>query len=315
MSKEEIIHRVEITAYNADLGKLKPRWGRPEFTPVDGLGPLDSLHQTGDAVVSLAGFFNDEFISIGSGIMIGPGLVLTATHVLDEFPRSGSGPVLLSFLPDGAARAWLPTATVTSSGKSEFVMHDRKVVSDLTVVSCSLNSEAYITHPLSLAPIELCLPLPGQRLWAVGFRHGAIESSVAPVTPLVSSGLVTACYPHGRGERMRSPCIEVSMEALGGMSGGPVFNEDGRLVGIVSSSFDGGPTYVTLVWDSLRLSLDGLPQEVWKDQPTGLAEGAQLGFVKIKGKFKSDPERNITLTLSDDEMKLLVSTQVEVSNA
>lgn len=303
-----MIHQTEITADNPDLEKLKRSWRRPEFTPVDGIGSLDSLYQAGDAVASIGGFFGDELLSIGSGVMIGPGLMLTATHVLDEFPRSGSGPVLLTFLPEGAARAWLPTATVTCSGKSEFMMHDRNVVSDLSVVSCSLNSDAHISHIFSLAPIELCLPLPGQRLWALGFRHGKIEPGVAPVTPLVSSGLVTACYPHGRGERMRSPCIEVSMEAQGGMSGGPVYNEDGRLVGIVSSSFDGGPTYVTLVWDALRLSIDSLPRKIWGSQPSGLYEGMQLGLVKIKGNFKCDAHRNITLTLSDEEISVLVST-------
>lgn len=309
MSKEEIIHQVKITACNEELKKLELQWGRPKFTADDGLGPLDNLHQAGDAVVSVVSFFDNELVSIGSGIMIGPGLMLTATHVLNEFPRSGPGPVMLTFLPEGAARAWIPTATVTASGKSEFVMNDNKVISDLSIVSCGLNSEAHITHPLSLAAIELCLPLPGQRLWAVGFRHGAIDSGVAPITPLVSSGLVTACYPHGRGERMRSPCIEVSMETLGGMSGGPVFNEGGRLIGIVSSSFDGGPTYVTLVWDALRTSIDSLPQEVWQDQPTGLAEGVQMGLVKIKGHFTSDAERNVRITLSDEEMMLLVFTQ------
>lgn len=290
-------------------------WGRPAFTEDDGIGPLDSLHQAGDAIVSIAGYFDDKLISIGSGIMIAPGIALTATHVLDEFPRSGSGPVLLTFLPDGAGRAWLPTSTVTCSGASEFHMDERKVISDLTIVSCTLNSNAHATHPLSLAPMEMCLPLAGQRLWAVGFRHGEIDGNATAVSPLVSSGLVTSSYPHGRGERMRSPCVEVAMEALGGMSGGPVFNEDGRLVGIVSSSFDGGPSYVTLVWDSLRVSIDGLPQDIWESETSGLAEGMQLGLVQVKGKFKADEERNITLVLSDEEMQVLVSTKPDTQNA
>jgi hypothetical protein len=302
-------HQVEISADNPDLERLKVSWRRPEFTTVDGIGPLDSLYQAGDAVAAIGGFFGDKLLSIGSGIMIGPGLMLTATHVLDEFPRAGSGPVLLTLLPEGAARAWLPTATVTCSGKSEFMMHDRKVVSDLSVVSCSLNSDAHISHIVSFAPIELCLPLPGQRLWAVGFRQGKIEPGAAPVTPLVSSGLVTACYPHGRGDRMRSPCVEVAMEAQGGMSGGPVYNEDGFVVGIVSSSFDGGPTYVTLVWDALRLSIDSLPAEIWGSRPSSLCEGKRSGLVKIRGNFKCDPYRNITLSLSDKEMRVLFSTQ------
>ena len=310
-----MIHKVEISEANIELAELRREWGRPAFTEDDGIGHLDSLHQAGDAVVSIAGYFDDKLISIGSGIMIAPGVALTATHVLDVFPRSGGGPVLLTFLPDGAGRAWLPTATVTFSGASEFHMHDRKVISDLTIVSCALNSNAHATHPLSLAPMEICLPLAGQRLWSIGFRYGEIDGDETAVTPLVSSGLVTASYPHGRGERMRSPCVEVAMEALGGMSGGPAFNEDGRLIGIVSSSFDGGPSYVTLVWDSFRVSIDGLPQNIWGSETSGLVEGVKLGLVRVKGNIKADEDRNITLTLSDEEMQILASTKPDAKNA
>jgi len=304
-------HKVKITNINNELAKLERKWGRPEFSPDDGIGSLDSLHQASDAIVAIAGFSEDKLISIGSGIMIAPGIMLTATHVLEEFPRSGPGPVLLTFLPDGTARAWLPTATVTCSGKSQFLSMngDRKFISDLSVVSCSLNSTAHIKHPLSLVPIELCLPLPKTRLWAVGFRQGTIEEDITGMIPLVTSGQVTNCFPHGRGERMASPCIEVAMEALGGMSGGPVFNEEGRLVGILSSSFDDGPSYVTLVWDALRLSIDGLPQVVWGSQESGIIEGADLGLVRIKGQFESDSARNIKLTLSDEEMHIIIATK------
>jgi len=41
---------------------------------------------------------------------------------------------------------------------------------------------------------------------------------------------------------MPSRCLEVAMDTMGGMSGGPVVNDEGWLVGIVSSSFEGGCT-------------------------------------------------------------------------
>lgn len=305
------MHRVEITEKNPDLSKIKLNWGRPAFTAVDGLGLLDSLHQVSDAIVSISGYFEDKLTSIGSGIMIGPGMVLTASHVLEEFPRTGPGPVLLAFLPDNKARAWLPTGRVTCSGPSKYYLNEpeSKIVSDLTILSCDLHSEAHLAHPQSLVPLELCLPLPGSRLWAVGFRHGAFDGDTALVSPLVTSGLVTNVFPHGRGERMPSPCIEIGMESLGGMSGGPVFNVDGRIVGIVSSSFDGGPTYVTLSWDAMRLSVEGLPSEIWGAEHSGVLEGIDLGLIRVKGDFSADQGRNIKLTLSDAEMAYLVKSE------
>jgi len=299
------MHSVVITEKNKDLAKLELNWGRPLFTSDDGLGSLDSLYQAGDAIVSVACLVNGETKSIGSGVIVGPGMIFTATHVLDDFKFKGLDPILLSFLPENKSRIWLPKSTVNCKGESRFQSWDLKsqIVSDLSIMSCDLHSDAITEYPLSLIPMELCLPLPNTRLWAVGFRHGELDPDGSNIAPIVTSGLVTECFPNGRGERMPSPCVEVDMETLGGMSGGPVFNEDGRLVGIVSSSFDGGPSYVTLIWDAMRLPLRKLPSEIWKGEFSGILEGIDLDLVRVKGKYDADSQRNVTLTLSDEEMK------------
>ena len=304
-------HIVQITTENPDLSILEYSWVRPEFTADDGIGSLANLYQAGDAIIAVAGYFGEQLISVGSGVMIAPGLMATATHVLDEFPRTGSGPVFLTFLEGGVARAWLPTDVVTASGPSEFVTfgEQRKIVSDLSLASCALHSDAHALRALSLASIELCLPLPGQRLWAVGFRQGTIDQDATALTPLVTSGIVTACFANGRGDRMPSACVEVSMESWGGMSGGPVYDADGRLVGVVSSSFDVGPTYVTLIWDAMRLGVNAPQQGVWPCQTLDLFKGMELGLVKIKGQVKRDSDWNVTLVLTKEEMEVLVASQ------
>ena len=108
---------------------------------------------------------------------------------------------------------------------------------------------------------------------------------------------------------MPSTCIEVSMESWGGMSGGPVYNKDGRLLGVVSSSFDGGPTYVTLIWDAMRLWVKAPQQGVWPCQTLDLFKGMDLGLVKIKGQVKRDSDWNVTLVLTKEEMEVLVTSQ------
>jgi len=299
----EQTHIVQITSDNPELASLQKSWVTTVFSAEDGLGPMASLHQAGDSIVALATMTEDGFMILGSGVMVGPGLMFTASHVLDEFPQNGAGPVCLTFLP-GGARAWLPRGRTTMSGPSDFGP-DRRRVSDLTLMSCALNSAALGEFPLVLAPVQLALPLIGDRLWAFGYRHGDIVDRVALLTPLVTSGLVTGCYPQGRGERMPASCIEVDMDTMGGMSGGPVVNDEGWVVGIVSSSFDGGPTYVTLIWDAVRISVHGAPSEMWPDAEGGLLVGRDLGLVKLKGAVERDEAGNVTLTMSTSEMEQL----------
>ena len=295
-----------ITNNNPALAELLLSWVTAEFTAEDGIGPISSLHEAGDSVVAVAKMEDEGLTIIGSGVMIGPGLLLTASHVLDDFPRDGCGPVFLTFLPH-AARVWLPHDMMTASGKSD-IDESRKMVSDLSLVSCTLNSAAHEDFPLMLAPMQVALPLIGERLWSFGFRHQLIDNGVTSITPFVSSGLVSAAFPQGRGERMPSPCLEVNMDTLGGMSGGPVVNSDGYLVGIVTSSFEGGPSYITLIWDAFRFSVKGTIPKLSTHDEINLFQAKRLGLVNVKGRVDRKPWGDVALNLSDEEISLLVDS-------
>lgn len=304
--KKQGNHRAQVTADNPKIADLKLSWATAEYSAFDGIAPMGSLHEAGDSLVAVVTMIDGKFMSLGSGVMIGPGLVLTATHVIDEISDGENPPLLMSFLPNSSGRIWLPKATRTTTRPSTFD-EDRKVYSDLTVVSCSLNSEAHEGLPLMLAPIQIALPLIGDRLWAFGYRHELVEDGVESITPYVSSGLVTGCFPSGRGDRMPAPCFEVQMETFGGMSGGPVVNSEGYLVGLVSSSFDGGPTYVTLIWDAIRLPFESpFPDSLGSE--INISHAKHHGKVKIKGEFTRRLWGDVVFTLSDEEMKLMISS-------
>lgn len=308
-------HSVKITSENWNPG-LHYNWARPEFSAHDGIGPLDSLYQPGDSIVAIGGFEDGNVVAYGSGVMVAPGIVLTASHVLDEFANRDTGPVFCTFLPDGVARAWLPFETNKAVRTPELIgigLSERQVVSDLSLVSCVLMSEAHEQHALMMAQLKIELPLPGQRLWAIGFRLGHINTDGNGLTPLVSSGLVTACFPHGRDRNLASPCVEVAMNTLGGMSGGPVFNEDGQVVGIVSSSLnDGahdGPSYVTLAWDALRFGVRcPWPHGVWPGEEANLFHARDIGLAKISGEIARDDDWNVSMTMTEEEMSIVART-------
>lgn len=295
---------VRITDDNPALSTLRLSWATTIYSEEDGIGPMGSLHEAGDALVALALIEDSGPTILGSGVMIGPGLVVAATHVLEEFTARNSDPVLLTFLPNGT-RAWLPRERSTVTGPSVFGAN-RRIVSDISLLSCTLNSDAHEYHPLTLAPVQISLPLIGERLWAFGYRHEALKDGAAQITPLVTSGVVTAVFPQGRGERMPSVCIEVAMDAKGGMSGGPVVNSNGDLVGIVSSSFDGGPCYVTLIWEALRIKVSSRLTSLAQRDEIDLFSARALGLVKLKGLVTRSKRGNITMRLTAPEVELMV---------
>lgn len=137
---------VRITDDNPALSTLRLSWATTIYSEEDGIGPMGSLHEAGDALVALALIEDSGPTILGSGVMIGPGLVVAATHVLEEFTARNSDPVLLTFLPNGT-RAWLPRERSTVTGPSVFGAN-RRIVSDISLLSCTLNSDAHEYHPL-----------------------------------------------------------------------------------------------------------------------------------------------------------------------
>lgn len=85
---------VVVTHTNWKPEGLRHEWGRPAFTTEDGIGPLGSLFEAGDAIAAIGKFVEGDFIALGSGVMIAPGILLTATHVLKEFSKGDLGPVI-----------------------------------------------------------------------------------------------------------------------------------------------------------------------------------------------------------------------------
>jgi serine protease Do len=96
---------------------------------------------------------------------------------------------------------------------------------------------------ISTLPVRLsgALPLPGETVLAVGFPELACQP-IDDINYFVSEGmygaygLVIKLHPKGMGAygTNPTPVIEVETNWRNGMSGGPVFNQRGDVIGIVS---------------------------------------------------------------------------------
>jgi serine protease Do len=87
----------------------------------------------------------------------------------------------------------------------------------------------------------------GQRVMAIGFPqidflrdvpHQDIHLYIERMYGAV--GIVTELFPYGRGPSRPWPTFEVNADWRSGMSGGPVFNECGEVIGLVSTSLAPG---------------------------------------------------------------------------
>ena len=185
-------------------------------------------------------------------------------------------------------------------------------ISDIAVLHTRpYNDVADSEISVACVALNLIPPKIGERI--VGFGHYNPEQSISVAgngtRHIEINGFGAATVGevkeihHERRDMVRLPfpCFQVNARFDGGMSGGPVFNEDGQLCGIVCSNLppsgdnDEHISYATTLWPLMatfiNIALDGTKQ----DESYPLIELARKGVLtaighermRIKGDFGS----------------------------
>lgn len=215
--------------------------------------------------VLLAIVFSDESHQIeGSAVLVAPGVALCATHVLE--PKVGG----LNSPP----RTIKKTIICIGPTNGEFQLWKvRKVTAvpntDLTILGLELASSMPNGGTLYQAAISTRLPKIGEQLNIFGIRAAQDEfprvAGKPPdfqMTVLACSGVVAERYENGRDSVMIPwPSVQVDCPSWGGMSGGPVFDSTGRVLGLLSASFSSesndGPSFISLLFPALPTRFEG----------------------------------------------------------
>lgn len=206
----------------------------------------------------------------GSAVLVAPGVAIAAKHVFEqELPdimAGVSGCLCISHVPWGMD-IWRVHQVCSIE------------LTDLVVLLLERQSDLPPGDRIHYAFLSTRVPAVGELVAMVGYVAAAPSFDGKPIAGVVhlAQGLVANRYIDGRDRvLLPGPCLEVAVGAKGGMSGGPVFDEAGALIGIVSSSNGDGPNDYSFV----SLALPALVRAIHPCWPKGLhkAETSLLEF-------------------------------------
>lgn len=195
----------------------------------------------------------------GSAVLVAPGIAITATHVIASH---------LPLLMAGAEYA--NCFGITPHGLQ--IWNVRKVTvipdSDFTILGLEFSSALPPENTFFQSCITTRTPAIGENLTIVGFRANSNSFQMEAMrtemvgSVWVSKGDVTDVYPAGRDRSMIPwPVIAIATPAHGGMSGGPVYDQFGLLIGLLCSSIEladgAGISYVSSIWPALTTRFEG----------------------------------------------------------
>jgi hypothetical protein len=222
--------------------------------------------------VSLGGSKGNDFLVSGTGTFIGTTLLITAKHVIEDyvyqFQRVDINVLRSRGATEMPAEFAMQAIQLKAGGKGGAIWQVKEAfispISDIAFLGVMPVQGSPLKR---YAKLDFLPPAVGSRVTAFGYRKTRAEGTATEVkwfyVPSHSSGIVKDIHHEARDSHfVNFPSIHTNARFDPGMSGGPIFNESGRLCAIISTGFS--PDEVTgqtdswgaLIWPSLNTMLD-----------------------------------------------------------
>jgi hypothetical protein len=225
---------------------------------VKGIASIAAFGSTQGAVLAVTFPELGNANVIGTATLVAPGIAIGAFHVFEEARTKVEAheAAFYCFGMDGERLdIWKVTHLISADdGQSDLAIYTLELASALPADSIFPVMELTTRTP---APTEELTFLGFRESDGATYRAGELPTNVS-LHLLASTGKVTQTYPMGRDRLLLpSPSFEVDCATLGGMSGGPVLDRFGKVIGVLSRGLGDGPSWGLLLWPSLAWRLLG----------------------------------------------------------
>ncbi|WP_084623393.1 trypsin-like serine peptidase [Salinisphaera shabanensis] len=227
-----------------------------------------------DVILALAAYRDGEFFPCGTAFFIGQHLALTATHVVTNpfdarisFVEPGFSLVAfeqVAGLQD--ARCWYVETAYFAPTHSDRGDDDRPIDISVLKLSPVVSNEGSEKSPRNWhVELNVFPPEAGETITAYGFAKAEMYSTDEPDLFLYGSNksIVRAqvgeeFFPRRDRGMYYFPCFEVLGDFPSGMSGGPIFNGNNQVCGVVAGGGIPGISYGSSIWPIFNSNVDGV---------------------------------------------------------
>lgn len=243
----------------------------------------------------------DNYIPSGTAVMIGPGIAMTARHVIEDFFKQYDNREFIEGKPHSTERGTFSLLALHPLSGAQWVVNLNYFIKekpDIAFLWLLPDNEQAKNRTSIFATINLDFPLLGKGIFAYGFTDieghdpgPTIDFGNGMKRVLVySTGIVKEIHDEYRDTgRLSFPCFQTDARFDGGMSGGPVFNENKEVIGLVCSSlpataeFEEHISYASILWPSMLIPISvPFPNQDLPDRyPIQFL--AEKGIMNVKG--------------------------------
>jgi hypothetical protein len=242
--------------------------------------------------------------AIGSGVFIADRLVMTAKHVVEGYWDTFNKSRVRMEQP-GKKMADFEMFAIQAPGDSaETAQWAASKISicpysDLALISVvPVDDLAKAQPPLGSLRMSILPPTKGEKITAFGYASTSVvdengQQMTFQLNPSISIGTVTEVFPEKRDScNLPFPSYEIQGHFIGGMSGGPIFNETGELCGLICSGLDDASVeysdeppvaWGAVLWPMVGIRIDHRIPGVISPPPYTILELARAGLMDVWG--------------------------------